>query len=315
MHQYETISTDGQPLRKRLDFWNRATSDTLATHDAEPADVDHFSGSLTRIEFGDARLAQIRADASTVTRSRTHVSRSSEAHCLLRLQMAGAVTAAQEGREIMLRPGDFALYDTTRPYRMSFHEPTTILALRIRRDLLLPYIANPDAVICKAVSSSSGTGALVASCLQQFWKQSREISAPHLAPRYLDIMLRLVASAYAALPQSGVEQSCRVAAHRVRAIEYIEQALKHPTLTPTSIAQALRMTPSYLHRVFMSESESVARYILRRRLDECRKLLMDPMQRGRSITAIAVEYGFSSPAHFSRTFRDRFGVSPRDLRA
>ena len=35
---------------------------------------------------------------------------------------------------------------------------------------------------------------------------------------------------------------------------------------------------------------------------------------GRSITEIAFAWGFSSPKHFSRIFRARYGASPRDWR-
>ena len=42
--------------------------------------------------------------------------------------------------------------------------------------------------------------------------------------------------------------------------------------------------------------------------------LEDPRQRARSITEIALRWGFNDSAHFSRTFRARFGLSPRAVR-
>ena len=51
------------------------------------------------------------------------------------------------------------------------------------------------------------------------------------------------------------------------------------------------------------QDETVARYILRRRLEACSRALLSPSQRGRTVTAIAFDYGFNSPTHFGRVFR------------
>ena len=55
-------------------------------------------------------------------------------------------------------------------------------------------------------------------------------------------------------------------------------------------------------------------FIVRRRLDECARALVCGAQRGRTITAIAFDYGFNSPTHFGRVFRAKFGLTPREYR-
>jgi AraC-like DNA-binding protein len=52
-------------------------------------------------------------------------------------------------------------------------------------------------------------------------------------------------------------------------LNYIHAHLHDPELTPTRIAEACRITTRYLHLVFSDQEETVARYILRRRLEEC----------------------------------------------
>jgi AraC-like DNA-binding protein len=51
------------------------------------------------------------------------------------------------------------------------------------------------------------------------------------------------------------------------------------------------------------------------RLEACRRELGDPQQGHRSISDIAFGWGFNDAAHFSRAFRERFGLSPREWRA
>jgi AraC-like DNA-binding protein len=74
------------------------------------------------------------------------------------------------------------------------------------------------------------------------------------------------------------------------------------------------MTPRYMHHLSSGQDESIARYILRRRLEECARALLSDAQRGRTLTAIALDHGFNSPTHFGRVFRAKFGVTPREYR-
>ncbi len=66
--------------------------------------------------------------------------------------------------------------------------------------------------------------------------------------------------------------------------------------------------------IFASGNETVSAYILRRRLEECARQMADPTWNGHSITEIAFAWGFNSAPHFTRSFRDRYGVAPREYR-
>ncbi|MGO9397191.1 MAG: helix-turn-helix domain-containing protein [Xanthobacteraceae bacterium] len=70
-----------------------------------------------------------------------------------------------------------------------------------------------------------------------------------------------------------------------------------------------------LHRHFAEDpAGSVSRYLWQRRLIRCTEALRDPSQAHRSITDVCFLYGFSSSSHFSRLFKDQFGVSPIQYR-
>jgi AraC-like DNA-binding protein len=50
------------------------------------------------------------------------------------------------------------------------------------------------------------------------------------------------------------------------------------------------------------------------RLEHCRRDLADCTLRDRPIHAIAARWGFTSAAHFTRTFRAAYGLTPKDYR-
>ena len=64
----------------------------------------------------------------------------------------------------------------------------------------------------------------------------------------------------------------------------------------------------------VKEYEPVSAYILRRRLEECAHQLASQDWDTYSVTEIAREWSFVNRAHFSRVFKKRFGVSPREYR-
>lgn len=94
-----------------------------------------------------------------------------------------------------------------------------------------------------------------------------------------------------------------------RSIEYMRQNLGEK-LTLASLAAYANMSASHFARVFKVETgRSPIDYLIEMRLEvACRKLLANEV----SLKQIAMECGFSSPAHFSSTFYKKFKISPSE---
>ncbi len=147
MLQLQSFSTDGQPAHLRMDYWHDITRSALTAQLAEPLDRQGFCGRMTSLDLGDLRLVELAASGSIVTRSRAHFGSSTQAIYLVRLVLSGNITMVQGGKEVCLQQGDFTLVDTTRPYQMSFREPSNVLILRVSRERILQYIGRPDALV------------------------------------------------------------------------------------------------------------------------------------------------------------------------
>lgn len=107
--------------------------------------------------------------------------------------------------------------------------------------------------------------------------------------------------------RTDTRDACRVKA-------YVVEHLRDPELTIGGIAAAMRMSPDHLSRLFRSEPVPLSRWIWQQRLDACRRDLCDPRLIQRGISDIAFSWGFNDATHFSRSFRELFGVSPREWR-
>lgn len=314
MSQLETFSTADLPPHRRLDYWNDLTGTAFTPLVTDPVDRQAFAGRLTRTQVGQIRLAEARSEPAVVRHSRQHVAQAREALFMLCLQLDGVSINRQQGRESILRYGDFHLLDSSRPYEVSFEQPNRMLVLSIPQPDLARRMPNPESVVAIAVSGRAGVAGLLSSLLCNFWQQRRTGDETYLSARFSEAVLDLIASAYATITTAAPESSSIAIARREQIRSYIEAHLHEPALTPGSIAAAVHLSARRLHQLFEADGETVGAYILRRRLEECARALSDLGQRSRTVTEIAFLHGFNNASHFGRVFRERYHSTPSEYR-
>jgi AraC-like DNA-binding protein len=228
--------------------------------------------------------------------------------------MSGNVSLFQEEQQFHLPPGSFALCDPKQPYRLFFQDTSDILIVRVPRARLLPYVSQPESMVGIVMSADGGLSGLASRHLRHLWSAIPHFMSHGASKRLLEMTLQLIGAAYSSVPHVGPRHSCVTAAHRAHILEFIERNLRDSKLTPSMIGDSLGLTPSYLHRLFAGETDTISRFILLRRLEECANALTDPRQIHRTTTTIAFEYGFNSLSHFSRAFQERYNGSPSRFR-
>lgn len=112
--------------------------------------------------------------------------------------------------------------------------------------------------------------------------------------------------------EPAANELCRARLERAR--EIILRRIGDHDLTPESIAAEMCMSRRALFLLFEKHGLTPTRVIRDVRLDHCRRLLADARHRQRKVTDIAMDFGFAHPGTFSRQFKDRFGVSPIEVR-
>ncbi|MDB5634733.1 MAG: transcriptional regulatory protein [Tardiphaga sp.] len=100
--------------------------------------------------------------------------------------------------------------------------------------------------------------------------------------------------------------------HRI--CQTIERRLGDPDLAPARVAQAEGISERYLQKLFEGTGSSFTHYLRERRLQRTWADLSNPAEVQHSISEIAYRSGFNDSAHFSRAFRARFGMPPREFR-
>jgi AraC-like DNA-binding protein len=308
------LSTDTVRERERLDYWRDIVCDTFVELECRAGVKQGFYGSIESRDLGEIRLARVTSTAQHVVRTNARIARSDLEYFFLSLQLHGRGCHKQDGRVAHLTPGDFAIYDTTRPYELLFGDPFSQLVLCLPREIVKSRLADAERLTACAVQGRSGSGRLASLFVRQLAAQVDSLDAASL-PRLQGSVVDLIATALAEQRRQAdpaLSESRGVLIQRV--LQFIEDHLGDPDLSCEGVAERHRISERYLRLLFEELGTCASDWIWRRRLERARVDLTDPRQRHLSVTTIGFTWGFKDAAHFSRAFKAQFGQTPSEAR-
>ena len=296
----------------RYDEFRQAVDSSFVPLKVTADHPDLFRGAIAMARSGGINFSVVEATPHSVERTPALIERTPEQRVKLTLQIAGTGLLMQDGREVLLRPGEFAMYDTSRPYTLEFDRDYRVFVVmfppamaEISMHELAQFTATP-------LSRASGLGPVVSpyllSVAADLGRFDMHVGA-RLARSSLDLVNTMLLRE---LELSGGATGRERRFSEV--VDYIEEHLTQPDLSPTNIARAHYMSVRSLHALFSTHDTTVSTWVRRRRLAHCRSLLADPVHSNNSIAQIAGRWGFADAAHFSRVFRAEFGVPPSEVR-
>ncbi len=130
------FTTDGSPGYRRLALWQDIVCDVFVGLDCKSDLGSAFHGSVTQASLGKAVCSEVSSDRQHVFRTPSRIARSDQDFVLVALGNRGDGGVVQDGRETLIHPGEFALYDTTRPYELKFNDTFTQTIFKVPREML-----------------------------------------------------------------------------------------------------------------------------------------------------------------------------------
>ncbi len=289
--------------------WQLACSSAFVPLRISGCSETDFRAQMQMRTFDDISLCGIRAQAHTVVRTPELIVGDVRPHFKISLQIAGRGRLIQDHRSADLVPGDLAVYDTSRPYRLEFDGPFRSMVLIFPHSRLG---LDPDSIAALTavrLRPDMGLGPIISPFLLELAKNLNQISGEsgmRLSLNVIDIITTMFAQQ---LADSGQARSTReVAIADIR--RYIDDRLSDPELSPETIAEAHFISLRGLYSLFQADGTTVAGWIRQRRLERCRRDLSDPRCANHRVGVIAARWGFLDAAHFSHVFRAAYGTSP-----
>jgi len=309
-----TANTETVAGRDRFDFWHEVICSAFVRLEAEALPSEQpFQAQISSSDLGVLALSRVHAQPHTVHRSPSLISTEPRDEVLVSLQLSGVGVVIQDDRQAVLEAGDFALYDTTRPYNLVMPEEFDMLVLQFDRQFLLERCPFPEPLTAVRMRSDGNVTAPVSSflrSLEPFASGEENAVSRQLATSALDLLGVALADHFGDAMAPGSSGT----KHFLRACTYINAYADDPDLDPARIASSIGVSLRYLHQLFRDHNTTVTTYLMRRRLARCRDDLVSGQHRAKTITDIAFSHGFKSPAHFSRCFAEAYGTTPSDAR-
>lgn len=276
--------------------------------------ADSFRGMIKAASIDEVHVTDVRATEHVVERTPELIGRADKSYFKLSLMLSGTGLLIQDDREAVLQPGDLAVYDTNRPYSLVFGAEFRTMVVMFPKHL----VALPPEMMAQLtavrISGHEGLGAMIVPYLTQLAGNLEQLSGAtgaRLTQSAMDLVTTLFTHELDLDTTSNDPH--RALMQRIHA--HIDRNLASADLNPTSIAAAHFISTRHLHGLFQEQGTSVSTWIRIRRLERCRRDLVNPLFADRPVSAIAARWGFVDAAHFSRTFKAAYEVSPSEFRA
>lgn len=307
-------STEAVRPIEQFSYWHDAVCEAVLSVSTQGAPTREFKGKIVSVDLDDLRFAKFRSKSHEILRTQQHVSRSKVPCYLISLQRRGTSRLHQNNDSCELNPGEIAIMDAARPFRIAFPGdvertiaviPHSVLHARapwletrpLRKiDRLFPHL---EIVRRYLLRLSSAEGALSTS----------------EANLLTENLCNLIALATASAEDSKARARAWTRHLDLDALlSYLRRNLSEPELSPQMAAEHLGVSVRTVHKRFSELDESFGRWVLNNRLGACRRLLKDPSWSHTPISTIAYSCGFNDLSHFNRCFKERYGMTPRECR-
>lgn len=287
--------------------------------DVIPVDIDYGGheplvlGSV--IDLGAVRLSSYRTSAVQVGRTASRAEDDYPPSLMLALQVQGSSLVVQDGREVLMRPGDLCVERSDAPFMMVDDQG-------YRRDQVLVRTSSlglPSGIIRQVTATRLCVGHPIADLAVAYFYRllSRlddlDTTAGELISQPSIELLRAVIATHldaeSALTRESSHQTLLL-----RILEYIRAHLRDPQLSAQQIAHEHHISVRHLYNLLADNEIRLGEWIRTRRLEAVRDDLSRPTARHTTIASVARQHGFVDPSSFGRLFRAEFGRSPGQWR-
>lgn len=312
----DSWSSKGLARGEAIDAWSDWAASTIAPIEVEVFDTDAFAARWVSHGIGQLRLLHLYAPAQRVT----HIGADGAAmratpSIQLVYARSGVLQTTMAGKRFDVGPGDFVLLDNTRFYQMEMDTAHEAVDLMMPQGWLEKYLPDPRALLAQPVSTRSGWGAPLGALLETILDgglDTAPLPRPLIAERFGSLLALAMAEVDPGNGAPGEGGHRRQLAARI--LRHIESDYADPDLSPEVVAQEMGISKRYLQTLLAARGTSFVQELNATRLDRAGDLLTDSRFAGLPISEVAYRTGFLDPGYFTRLFRKRFGITPREWR-
>jgi acetamidase/formamidase/AraC-like DNA-binding protein len=229
--------------------------------------------------------------------------------------LEGELRMSVGGQDQVVREGDVVVGTSDARAQLDFPRDHRVLMIHVPRSFFGPAVRNHLPSEINLIASDTGAGRLLSAMLRSVADTIHELNSDRIRPVELSLSEFLLTALLEGAPARSLGGSAGARAMLLeRVFQSIDMHLSDPGLNLQFVAAEHGISMRYLQKLFESIGDSFGHHVKQRRLERCRMDLVSPLHAQKSISDILFQWGFNDSASFSRSFRERYGVSPREYR-
>ncbi|HWM82100.1 MAG TPA: AraC family transcriptional regulator [Pseudolabrys sp.] len=274
----------------------------------DPSEEKRFTLSTRTYHTPRAILMRSQGTAFSMTRGPALVAQSPD-QLLIYLELEGRCDNDWNGRRGSVESGDVQIVDYARPFHSVTTDYTNLIIILARESVPATLLAmEPHGLVFRR---GSGAAHLIGAAMQSLYAKADDLTVSEAEAAIEGIVALTNAYARAWLAS---DETDHVKSRRKAALDYIDAHLANTRLGPSEIADAVHLSRASLYRLLAAEG-GIRALLLQHRLDHALRLLLADKKDEQSLMDVARCCGFGGASQFSRAFRARFGLPPRQYRA
>ncbi|RAI70875.1 AraC family transcriptional regulator [Pseudomonas fluorescens] len=287
--------------------WHSIVCSTYDKTNGQLLAGEDFHGSLEVKSFGPCQISHISSKPVAY-----HRRPESEADLYyIVLSMCPLAQVVQSDRESLQKAGDIVIYDSSRPYSCRFPSGDNQIVLSVPHSVMNKHMFKAASLLSLTLHGNLGVGRLSRSMMLEMWRS--QPTDGNIESRLLGSLLDVLAASYdSEYGESDVNEKTRQLQQLDRIKSYILDNLGNSDLTIESVALDTYVSERTLNRLFAGENTTAYKWLWQQRLMASHRLLVS--NKSKSVSDIATDFGFKNLSHFSRSFRDYYGMTPRETR-
>ena len=309
-----SASTASLPLTQRCAYWESYSSNRLVDLKCTPYDPRGLMAAQDNMWSQHLGLSIIRGNSHIIERTPLHIKRTPKDSIFISFDFISAAFFYQGKQCHAVQPHDMVIYRTDNPYLFGFKSNMRQIIIDLPSETMqhINRIALDQPLLLRATTAQQRLlQRTLAQCCRQFMAQPCTQRILVLQEQIVRLMTALLCPDRPSLSQSSLSLVYLLAAQ-----QFIADHLDEPSLNNARIAAAVGVSERHLQRIFSQCTESsIQNYVIDQRLQRAYWRLMQEKDSVLSIEGLGAEVGFISTAHFSRRFKQRYGVSPSQLNA
>lgn len=296
--------------KHRLDRWQDLICREMLNVNLSLPNPRQFRCSLSRMSLDGVRLIRFRSTPHSV--ERTVSMRTSAAadfdHYMLSVQINGVTRIRSNNEHADLRPGEAAILDASRPFVNQFIGDTSRAVVLFEKSRFERALGP---VTVRKLPTQHPYFKLIRQQVLSLADPSvkhDQATAEALVSALVELMANISRPSLQPLPCENYKFTRGDIDHFIRSnVHCID-------LSPKAIAAEFNISLRSLYLLYERASLSLEQAIIAIRLEAAVQILGSKASRYETLTSVAASVGFKDSAHFSRRFRQRYGLPPSDWR-